>query len=274
MLINLKLILANPSASGNKLFSNKHVLRYNHFVPTKQSQIQRINLRKVLPPTITTAILDMDDLMINSHPLHMKIFKTILQSYRIFLDDPTNPFTREEEASQFGRKISDMCTYFIKKYNLSVNSETMLRQFNDLMIPIFEKTDIQPMPGLNSLIQALVSHNFSLVLASSAKKEKIDIILKKLELTGAFPIIVSGEDEIGHGKPAPDIFLKAAQKAGVRPGECMVFEDARNGVEAAKTAGMYAIGVHNKFAMGRLGLKQNLTDADIQVYGLDSLSFE
>jgi len=243
-------------------------------MPAEQLESQRVKLKEALPPTVKTAIFDMDDLMINSHPLHMKVFETILKPYGIFLDNLIDPFTREEEASQFGRKISDMCTYFIKKYNLNVARDKMLEQFDDRMIPLFEKTNIQPMPGLNALIKELVNHDFRLVLASSAKKQKIDIVLKKLKLTEVFPIIVSGEDEMVHGKPSPDIFLKAAQKTGVRPDECMVFEDAKNGVEAAKAGGMYVVGVHNKFAMERLGLKQNLDQADIQVYGLGNISFE
>ena len=125
-----------------------------------------------------------------------------------------------------------------------------------------------------SFIENLSEHGFKFALASFAKRKKIDIVLKKLGLTKTFPIIVSGEDEIEHGKPAPDIFLKAAEKAGVKPNECMVFEYAKNGIEAAKSAGMFAIGIHNKFAEERLGLKQDLSQSDFQANTLENLGFE
>lgn len=240
----------------------------------QQSESQKIKLKEILPKTVTTAIFDMDDLMINSHPLHMKVFEAILQSYGISLNNPVNPFTREEEISQFGKKISDMCAYLIDKYSINTTPPEMAQEFNDLMIPVFEKENIKPMDGLMSLIHDLTKHGFRFVLASSAKRRKIDIVLGKLGLTQVFPIIVSGEDEIEHGKPAPDIFLKATEKADVNPNECMVFEDAKNGIESAKAAGIFTVGVHNKLAEERLGLRQDLSKSDIQIDGLDNISFE
>jgi HAD superfamily hydrolase (TIGR01509 family) len=125
------------------------------------------------------------------------------------------------------------------------------------------------MPGLSELVDSLRG-KYKLVLASSAKRSKIEIVLKKLHLdVNIFDAIVSGEDEIEHGKPAPDIFLKAAKKIGITDASsCLVLEDAKNGVEAAKAAGMKAIGVHNQFSRKRLGIRQDLHVADLEVDNL------
>ena len=98
--------------------------------------------------------------------------------------------------------------------------------------------------------------------------------MEKLGLIKIFEKIVSGEDEVKHGKPAPDIFLRAAEKIGVKPEECLVLEDAKNGVDAAKAAKMRCIGVHNKFTYNRLGIKQDLSKADLEVDELSEISLD
>ncbi len=225
---------------------------------------------------IKAVIFDMDDLVIDSHPLHKKVFEVILNQYGVSLKDLQNPLTKEEEVGWFGLKISDVFKWLIGKYGLhgKADAKEMARQFDELMISVFDRQNVKPMPGLPELIELFKSHGLILVLASSARRAKIEVILKKLKLTGTFQATVSGEDEIRQGKPAPDIFLKAAEKVRVLPSECLVLEDAKNGVLAAKGAGMYCIGVHNKFAYERLGVKQDLSKADLVVRSLEEVNEE
>ena len=74
--------------------------------------------------------------------------------------------------------------------------------------------------------------------------ETIDIILKRFKLSDLFIARVSGS-ELAHSKPHPEIFLRSAQLVGSEPKECIVIEDSRNGVAAAKAAGMKCIGFLN-----------------------------
>lgn len=233
-----------------------------------------INLRAHFPAA-TTAIFDMDDLMINSHPLHMKVFESVLEDYGVSLQDSSNPWTAQNEASMFGLKVSDAFKLFIKHYNLGkhADADAMRVQFDQRIVPIFEAEDIQPMPGLIALIDQLRDCDIKLALASSARREKIDIVLGKLGLNGAFLSITSGEDEIKHGKPAPDIFLTAAGRVNSHQSECMVFEDAENGIDAGRAAHMSTVGVHNRFSQQRLGIRQNLSHADLQTDSLANLSY-
>lgn len=89
-----------------------------------------------------------------------------------------------------------------------------------------------------------------------------------------FEAVVSGEDEIARGKPAPDIFLAAARKLGCQPDHCIGFEDARNGIESLNAAGIFSIGVHNQFAQQRLGIRQDLSEADLEVDSLTELTYQ
>src|SRR5262245_10680850 len=94
---------------------------------------------------------------------------------------------------------------------------------------------IKIVPYAARLLQQLKEHNIRIALATSSRKNKMKMVL---ELTGLLPFfeeIVTG-DEVSKSKPAPDIFLKAAEKLNLSPVECLVLEDAASGVKAAKNA--------------------------------------
>jgi beta-phosphoglucomutase-like phosphatase (HAD superfamily) len=85
-----------------------------------------------------------------------------------------------------------------------------------------------------------------LALASSSYRDAIDGVLAGLDIARYFDVIVSGLD-VAQVKPAPDIFLKAAQQLGVEPEQCLVLEDAEKGILAADLAGMLSIAVPNDY---------------------------
>lgn len=221
---------------------------------------------------IRAIIFDMDDLMIHSHHVHMKVFERVLGSYGIAMS--ANPMTKEEEAAQFGRTIPDILQFFHGRYGLpqNVTVEEMNRRFKENLLPTFRGL-VQPMEGLHELIEAFKSKGYKLALASSSGRAKIDIVLDRLHLSKSFDAIVSGEDDSTterpiRGKPAPDIFITAADKLGVKYNVCLVLEDAKNGVEAGKAGGMRVVGVHNKHTLEDVGVRQDLSAADLQTNSL------
>ncbi len=217
---------------------------------------------------IQAIIFDMDELMVDSHPVHKVVMDKILKKY----DHSFAELTREEELGLFGLSILDGFRFFHKKFGLKdkVSAKDLNEQFNHMLLPTYRKK-IQAMPGLQNLVDSCKKRGYRLALASSATRAKIDIVLNKFGLNDLFEVVVSGEDEIKHGKPAPDIFLTAAKKLAIIPSQCLVLEDAKNGIEAAKRAGMLCIGVHNQYNYEKLGIKQDLSAADLQVSGLDEL---
>lgn len=97
-------------------------------------------------------------------------------------------------------------------------------------------------PGVRELFAKLRSDNIKVALASSSKNAQT--IIEILGIQHEFEAVVDGT-MIVHSKPDPEIFLLAAQKLRINPGDCVVFEDAEAGVEAALAAGMKCVGVGN-----------------------------
>ena len=102
--------------------------------------------------------------------------------------------------------------------------------------------EIKFMPGAQPLLEFLKDKGVKIALATGTRKSTVFSHLKKLECEDYFDAVVGGDDVI-NGKPAPDIFLKAAHLIGAKPEECFVFEDSANGVKSAYNAGMKCIGV-------------------------------
>jgi len=107
---------------------------------------------------------------------------------------------------------------------------------------------LQPLPGVKRFIVEAKEAGMKLAIATSADEIKLHVNLREMGLEERlFDVLVNGLD-IEHKKPAPDIFLLAAKRLGLDPAECIVFEDAINGVQAAKAAGAYCIGITSSFA--------------------------
>jgi HAD superfamily hydrolase (TIGR01509 family) len=113
-------------------------------------------------------------------------------------------------------------------------------------------TRLRAFPGAVELVRELKARGVRIAVASSADLIKIEANLNKIGLPPTeWDAIVCAED-VTHKKPAPDIFLAAARKLGLAPAECVVIEDAVNGIEAAKTAGMRCVAVASSFPADQL----------------------
>jgi HAD superfamily hydrolase (TIGR01509 family) len=101
---------------------------------------------------------------------------------------------------------------------------------------------ISLMAGVRGVLDALTAHGLKLAIGSSGVRPNLELTVHECGLDGRFSAIASLED-ITHGKPDPEVFLVAARKSGCDPARAIVFEDAPVGIQAAKAAGMYAVGI-------------------------------
>ena len=126
------------------------------------------------------------------------------------------------------------------------------------------RENIRPMPGAVELIKSLGEAGIKTAIASSAPPENVEIILRGIGIEDCFQAFARGT-EVAEGKPSPLVFLLAAEKLGVEPGNCAVIEDAIAGVAAAKNAGMKCVAVTNSHP------REKLEQADIVVDTLEDI---
>ncbi|MFD2671379.1 beta-phosphoglucomutase [Marinicrinis sediminis] len=118
------------------------------------------------------------------------------------------------------------------------------------------------LPGVKAFLQALRDNNIKIALGSASKNAMI--ILRNIDMVSYFDAIVDGT-KTSQAKPDPEVFLLGAKELGVAPSECVVFEDAEAGVEAAKRAEMYCVGV---------GSAEQLGQADFVIASFDEMSID
>ncbi|MCE5197421.1 MAG: HAD-IA family hydrolase [Armatimonadota bacterium] len=130
---------------------------------------------------------------------------------------------------------------------------------------------LEPLTGVCDFIAKARSRGLKLAVASSADKVKIEINLREIGVPAdTFDVVVSGQDVVNK-KPNPEIFLTAASKLGLSPDQCLVVEDAVNGVAAAKAAGMRCLGLTTSFSAQELAgadwISSTLADAPDEALG-------
>lgn len=162
----------------------------------------------------------------------------------------------EELHRYTGTTAKEMFTQLIAKYKLNTTFEEINSQKEKILFKLLEQ-DAEPTKGVLSFMQELKRRGIRLAVGSSSPRKLADYVLKKLDIARSFDCIITVED-VEHSKPNPETFLKAAKELKLSPSQCLVIEDAKLGIEAAKGAGMKCIGYKNPHSGN-----QNLSKADI-----------
>lgn len=127
---------------------------------------------------------------------------------------------------------------------------------------VSQMTEKDILEGIPEFFEQIKQTDIKIGLGSVSKNAKM--ILERVGLIDHFDIIIDGT-KISKGKPDPEVFLKGAEELGFRPDECLVFEDAVAGIQAAKNAGMKAVGI---------GRPEILTQADVVYPNLEGVKIE
>jgi beta-phosphoglucomutase family hydrolase len=141
---------------------------------------------------------------------------------------------------------------------LSLRKEELYRH-------VIRSGGIAALPGVKEFLTHLVANGIPRVIGSSTHRENIACSLELIGLADFFDAVVSSED-VSRGKPDPEVFLRAAEKLGMTPARCVVFEDTHVGIEAARAAGMKVVGISGTHP------PESLMEADHVVARLDELS--
>jgi len=155
------------------------------------------------------------------------------------------PLTQADRARLDGRRNSEIFPILFKR-EVSREEWQAYEHEKESLYREISKGRLSPMKGLAALITQLKEEAIPVALATSAPKPNVTHTLAELSLSDAFPVIVRG-DEVPRGKPAPDVFIEAARRVGVEAADCLVFEDAPMGIEAAQAAGMRVVALTTSF---------------------------
>ena len=194
---------------------------------------------------ITTLIFDLEGVIINSEPVWEGADNEFLQRRGIVYD------IEEVKPIVMGRSLVDGIRMLQQKYGFGGNPEELAKERRELAREHF-KQDIGFMPGFKEFFAATAS-KYPRAIATALERDFLAAIDAKLHLSEMFNGHVYSIEDIGFvSKPNPDIFLYAAKHLGADPAECLVIEDAPNGVAAARAAGMRCAAITNTVSHERL----------------------
>lgn len=207
-------------------------------------------------------LFDMDGVLVNNLEIHRQAFAEFFRRYGV-------ERTFDELSRVFGKGNDDIMGELMPA---DVVERVGIRQlgyekeaiYREIYAPI-----ITPQPGLLAFLAECESEGLRSAVGSSGYKANVDFVLDKCNIRRYFEATVAG-DEVTRCKPDPEIYLTAAAKLGLDACECVVFEDAEAGIEAAKRAGMKVVALATTFDREFLAT----TDADMIIGDFRDISVE
>jgi HAD superfamily hydrolase (TIGR01509 family) len=182
---------------------------------------------------MTAVVFDCDGTLVDSEPLASLAWQRALAPYGYTATDA------DAEAC-IGLPYPRVHAYFAERAELPA-AEPFWAELSAELFALID-SDLRPFEDAVGAARELRERGVPVGVASSSPRERLERTLGRAGLLDAFDVTVAG-DEVANGKPAPDMFLLAAERLGVAPEDCVAIEDSGPGVQAAVAAGMYTIGI-------------------------------
>lgn len=206
-------------------------------------------------------IFDMDGVLVDDFASWMEFDKKFLGQFGLIPDDEYMIFVN-------GRSQEEVVAWLKKKYTIKQSLQEIWESKMNYIKKVYE-IEAMPMADIENLLKKIKEDGFKIALCSAAKMWMIEIILNRFSWHNYFEAVVSS-DHVGYkGKPNPEIYLHTARLLKIAPADCVVVEDAENGVMAAKNAGMKCIG----FKDLRFDLPDDLSKADLIINSFEDKRF-
>jgi beta-phosphoglucomutase len=185
--------------------------------------------------SIKAVLFDMDGTMVHNLPFHNKAWQEFTNRHGFIVTE------EEIKNKTSGKKNSQILPILLERQL----SEEEIEKLGDEKEEIYRElyaSHVTPIEGLSELVNKLKAKGIKVAVATTAQEKNRLFVLGELGLNSQIDVIV-GEEHFTHGKPDPELFLKAAEKLGVKPEHCLVFDDAPIGVPTARAANMKIVGV-------------------------------
>jgi HAD superfamily hydrolase (TIGR01509 family) len=186
-------------------------------------------------PVIDAVVFDLDGVLLQSEEVWDRVRERYVRERGGRYDD-------EVQRTMMGMSAPEWSSFLHEEAGVpddpaSINREVVMR-----MLEAY-RGQLPLIPGAVEVVRR-TAHAFPLALASSSNREVFETVLDLAGLADCFRATVSSE-EVARGKPAPDVYLEAARRLGVRPEACAAVEDSHAGIRSAKSAGMRVVAVPN-----------------------------
>lgn len=180
-------------------------------------------------------IFDLDGTLVDSMPTHFRAWRRALRNNGA----PAHIFEWDEFNSHGGMFAVDIVVKLNRDYGLDMNPQTVAEQKRLHYCELLETEALPVIPETVNLVHRLRAQGIPYAIGTGSMILGAQETLRSAGLLDLFPIMVTpGDVPPGRGKPNPDIFLLCAERMGVKPSDCIVFEDALPGIRAAEAAGM------------------------------------
>lgn len=175
--------------------------------------------------------------MVNSESLAREVWNTVLADFGCQMDDETH-------RCIIGRRTTESARIVRERFNIPLSPAELAARKTRLWESVWRRRDLPLMPGLERLHDELARRNIPWGVATSSPRHYAEHVVSRLPLADHCQAIAAG-DEVEHGKPAPDIYLLAAERMQFPPERCLALEDSVPGGQAARAAGMTLVSVPN-----------------------------
>ena len=182
-------------------------------------------------------IFDMDGVIFDTEKYYLKIWTEVFKKRGYDLKP-------EIYISVMGTGRANVIKTFKNNFGADLPMDEMYKEKDEMLLDAVRRNLVPIKEGAESMLKYLKANNISTALATSSRRERLDLQIEMYDIFNLFDAIVSGED-IVNGKPAPDIFIKAADKINASYEDCIVIEDSFAGIKGARLAGMHPIHVED-----------------------------
>ncbi|MBU3160006.1 beta-phosphoglucomutase [Clostridium frigoris] len=208
---------------------------------------------------IKAIIFDLDGVLVDTAKYHYLAWKRLAQELNI-------EFSIEDNERLKGVSRMNSLEIILEIGNITLDDDTKIKlaeKKNIWYVEYISKlTPADILPGVIDFIESIKANGLKIALGSASKNSML--ILTNLKLTDYFDAIIDGT-KVSSAKPNPEVFLKGALELNIPPCQCIVFEDAQAGIDAAINAGMYCIGI---------GSKNRLKKANLVLSGFSNMTFD
>ena len=202
-------------------------------------------------------LFDLDGVLVDTAVFHFQAWRRLTQELGFDIDEEFNETLK-------GISRMDSLERILNHGKVTLTQEekeAFAKRKNDWYLELVNQmTPADVLPGVEDFLKAAKSQNIKIALGSASKNAPV--ILEKTGILPYFDAVIDGT-HVSRSKPDPEVFIKGAEALQAAPAECVVFEDAYAGIQAAKAADMYAVGI---------GTAEVLSNADVVIPGFEGIT--